>query len=65
MQSKPENRQQAANRHHARQTNTQRIRFVRTTIFFDGSQRHILTPTTSRDRMMVLPDNSPYIPGRR
>jgi hypothetical protein len=65
MTSKPENGQQAANNHNARQTNTQRIRFVRTTIYIDGNRRHILTPTTQRDRVRALPDSSPYLAQRR
>ena len=65
MQSKPENGQQAANRHHARQMNTQRISHVLATLIVDGRRRNILAPTTSRERIHVLPDNSQYIPVRR
>lgn len=59
-----ENGQQAANRHHARQTNTQRIRFVHATIPINGNIRHVLNPTTCRDRIRVLPDTSPYLAQR-
>lgn len=61
----PENPQQAANRHHARQTKTQRIRFVHITMTIDDHARHVLDPTTSRDRIRVLPDTSPYLAQRR
>ena len=56
-----EPQQQAANRQHARETNTQRIRFVRVTRTINGHKRHILLPTTDRDAPRVLPDTSPYL----
>ena len=60
-ENKLENGPQAANRHHARQTNPLRIRFVRTTKIVNGHRRHILTPTTDRDQPRILPDTSPYL----
>lgn len=60
-----ENRQMAANRHHAMQTNTQRISHVLASLTIGGRRRSILSPTTPRDGIRVLPDDSQYIPGRR
>ena len=58
------NNQQAANRDQARMNNTQRIRFVHTTMRIGGCTRHILEPTTVRDRVRSLPDSSPYLAQR-
>ena len=61
MNKQPENPQQAANRHHARTNNSQRIRYVLGTRVIDNAERRTLEPTTHRDRARVLPMNTPYL----
>ena len=56
-----ENKQQAANRQHARENNTQRIRFTLSSKLVDGTRRYTLYPTTQRDRSRVLPVSTPYL----
>ena len=60
-----ENKQQAANRQHARENNSQRIRFTLSSKLVDGTRRYTLCPTTLRDQPRVLPGNTPYLAQRR